>query len=281
MEKGTVNINGQHIGKDEKVLVERGGKFELVHASKMKAMFPPVDEHEKKASKQKKKGAGKPKKPSTAPHKSAKSKSSKQSKRPATTQPRGRGQNNNTNSIQSPYAMSPEMKKMMRKLAAAQEAKRREEEEQNRLSDEEARREAELAWKAWLEKKNKEAKQERTNKVELKDDSAKQKQEAIRAYNSWIRTKAVQIRKERLESQQSQIEHDEGFYLRQRKDCNKAFHRWLKNKNKSEEQEKLKETSARKQTRSEARHAKRAQNLIKMIQEFQQKSYIEYYGYRF
>uniref|UniRef100_H2Y4U4 Coiled-coil domain-containing protein 181 n=1 Tax=Ciona savignyi TaxID=51511 RepID=H2Y4U4_CIOSA len=39
----TVEINGQKIGKDEKILIERDGKFELVGAGELKAILPPVN----------------------------------------------------------------------------------------------------------------------------------------------------------------------------------------------------------------------------------------------
>lgn len=37
-----VEINGQFVRRDEKVLIERGGKFELVEACELKAILPPV-----------------------------------------------------------------------------------------------------------------------------------------------------------------------------------------------------------------------------------------------
>jgi len=42
----TVDLNGQKVRKDEKVLIERGGKFELVEASELKSILPPVQNGE-------------------------------------------------------------------------------------------------------------------------------------------------------------------------------------------------------------------------------------------
>ena len=38
----TVEINGQRISKSEKVLIERGGKFELVELSELETILPPL-----------------------------------------------------------------------------------------------------------------------------------------------------------------------------------------------------------------------------------------------
>nr|XP_039251908.1 coiled-coil domain-containing protein 181-like [Styela clava]XP_039270227.1 coiled-coil domain-containing protein 181-like [Styela clava] len=290
-EKETITINGQEIHKDEKILVERGGKFELVSASKLKALMPSVVDGKPKDKKAKKKPkiaeAGKRSKTPPPPQsKEAKSKSKKATPHSAPVKSSKPTRNKTSTidyqSIKSPYAMSPEMKKMMRKQQQAKEEKQREEEEQVRLEEEEARKTAELAWKAWLENKNEEMKKQKSRRSSGDAESlAQQKQEAVKAYKSWLHTKQKQLRKERLHTQQLQIEQDEGFYLRDRKDCNRAFHAWVKSKSKAILKEREDAERARKQTITEARRAKRTQDLLKSIQESQQMRYVEYYGYRF
>lgn len=271
---GTVFINGQEVQRDEKVLVERDGKFELISASKLKALMPEEFQD-----------TPKPKNKSKKEKNSEKKDVEKEKKTPSKKTRKPKFDKTDTidyKTIKSPYAMSPEMKSIMRKQAEAKAAREREEEEQARIADEEARKTAEQAWKAWLENKNKEMKgQKPEDKKQMEKELAKQRQEAVKAYRSWLHAKHRQMRKERLHRQQLQIEQDEQFFLRERRDCNNAFKKWARSKARDARKEQKVSDEARRQTKAEARRARRTQDFLKSLQESQQLRYVEYYGYRF
>lgn len=70
------------------------------------------------------------------------------------------------------------------------------------------------------------------------------------------------------------------FVARERRDCNRAFRIWLRNKNEVARRVHQNETKLRKQSVREMRRARKAKKLMDKIREAQQMKYVDYYGYR-
>uniref|UniRef100_F6X3J8 Coiled-coil domain-containing protein 181 n=1 Tax=Ciona intestinalis TaxID=7719 RepID=F6X3J8_CIOIN len=295
----TVEINGQKIRKDEKVLIERDGKFELVGASELKAILPPVNGGHPDNVAVVNGNHYNPLPPVKPRPKSAPVRSSKP--HPPTSNYRPFSANNAPTTPSSNYTAkvkkilkiyiyiyiytfcySPELKELMRKRAAAKAAREREEEARRKAEEESARQEAEYAWKCWLERKNEQIKEQRKRERQVAErrrkDNEKNPNEAAEAYSTWLKDKRKQTKKERIEVQQQQIEIDEGWYIRERAECRKAFRQWLRKKNEAARQAQMQDKLLRRQSLKQAREARRAQKLLESIRESQQMKYVEYYG---
>ncbi|XP_078493343.1 coiled-coil domain-containing protein 181-like [Ciona intestinalis] len=284
----TVEINGQKIRKDEKVLIERDGKFELVGASELKAILPPVNGGHADNVAVVNGNHYDPLPPVKPRPKSAPVRSSKP--HPPTSNYRPFSANNapttpSSNYTAKTFCYSPELKELMRKRAAAKAAREREEEARRKAEEESARQEAEYAWKCWLERKNGQIKEQKKRERQVAErrrkDNEKNPNEAAEAYSTWLNDKRKQTKKERIEVQQQQIEIDEGWYIRERAECRKAFRQWLRKKNEAARQAQMQDKLLRRQSLKQAREARRAQKLLESIRESQQMKYVEYYGYRF
>lgn len=83
--------------------------------------------------------------------------------------------------------MSPEMKDLMQKRGSARAAREREIAQQQKAADEDARANAEMAWKFWLQKKNEKAKE----KKKTKDEDSKEEKEKVRSIRSKLSGTAV------------------------------------------------------------------------------------------
>ena len=269
----TVEISGQFLRKDEKILVEIGGKFHVVEAAELeknlatsqvgesnhKKVLPFMKPHPRSA----------PPGPSNrlAPLRSASATPDYYKMKSTPT-----------------FSYPEETKKLIRKQATLK-AKRIAEEESRRKEEERmAREEAEEAWKSWAEKKRREIKARKKREEEEKKIREREKWkdpvEINEAYSSWMKQKMTQIKKERIVTQQQLIEHDEGWYLRERRDCNRAFRVWLRNKNEMARKAKENEMKVRRKSIREMRRARKAQKLLEKIRESQQMKYVDYYGYR-
>ena len=273
--EGVVEISGQFLRKDEKVLVEIGGQFHVVEAGEIEKNLPLVEDAQQSEDRVVLPPV-KPPHPRSAP---AKSTQRTQDLRSASATPDYFKLKNTPT-----FSYSEETKKLIRRQAALR-AKREAEELARRKEEENlAREEADEAWKSWVEKKKKDIrdkkKQEEAERKRIEREKMKDPVEIEEAYSSWMKQKMTQIKKERIIVQQQQIEHDEGWYLRERRDCNKAFRLWLRNKNEMARKAKVHESRVRKQSIREMRRARKEQKLMEKIREAQQLKYVDYYGYR-
>ncbi|XP_076822554.1 uncharacterized protein LOC143468948 [Clavelina lepadiformis] len=270
----SVEINGQVLHKDEKVLVERGGKFELVEAGELNGMLPTSawsnPQQNGLSYESERRSFQSPKqRPKSAPARHS---------QPSYSLPPAKP------SVAKTFCYSPEMKVLLNKQAAARAARTKEEERRIQAEKQLNREEAEDAWKSWLERKNesirKQKKQDKEEHLKKEMETEKFPEEAEEAYQSWLKQKRIQAKKEKVMIQQQQIEIDEGWFMRERKDCNKAFRQWLQNKNRMARKAKEEEKQLKKQSIREMRRARKVQKLMASIQEAQQMKYVEYYGYR-
>nr|XP_039273010.1 coiled-coil domain-containing protein 181-like [Styela clava] len=265
--------------KDKDMVVERGGKFQLISSSDKQTInsnpssstkFTP----EKPAtSYQSPRSFQEPKKrPNSAPVSQSRNMSNHQS----TPRPGSASKSNEFSHLKSPYAMSPEMKELMKKRAAARAAREEEEKAQEKQKQEENQQNAEYAWKCWVEKKDEEMKErkrledEEKERKKVKYDS---KKEADEAYALWLSEKRKQTKKDRLVEQQRQLEIDGGWYRRDRKECDKAYKRWLRQKSEETQKRRMQERKFGQQSRADAYRMRKLQRLIMSIQNSQRHQY--------
>lgn len=282
-----VEINGQKVKKTEKILIERDGKFELVEVGELEGILPPIAAASNGSGHLDAPGPAEPiKRPTSAPVQS-----SFVPHPPTTMHSRPRSAANDAvrpnRKDTRTFRYSSETKEIMKKRHEARMQRQREDEKRRKAEDEMKREEAESAWKAWLETKNKEAKERRREeKAAQKQAKQKQIEEQKRslardAYQTWVKEKKVQIKHERIQVQQRQMEEDEKWFVRDRGDCNRAFRSWLRRKNEEAQKARDSDRVLRKQSRRMARQARRARKLLDALREAQEMKYIEYYGYRF
>lgn len=128
------------------------------------------------------------------------------------------------------------MKDLMQKRAEAKDAYEEEENAQRLLKEKEARENAELAWKCWVEKKNsdmrerKKTEPDRNQKMEEEYVRTcsdillrvytynfalqRNRREAEEAYELWLKDKRKKTKEERIYQHQQKLEYDEGWYRR-------------------------------------------------------------------
>lgn len=295
--------------KEEQVLIERDGKFELKKVSELSAeerniMGITLTSDENQASEsgtdsQPSEGVGsskgdtpvKKERPSTAttyqpPQRKPVQKRRIQSAKSSNTsyetseewrynKPEGR----------SNYGLSPEQKEhkkkqMMLKSQRLEEKRQREEEEKKKQQEE-----AEAAFQAWVKRKQQEAvekrKQEKLKKKEETQKTQKDPKEAEETYEAWLKSKKEQAKLERKVNRKKKKEEKEAYFYRSRDECDAAFKEWLKTKNKQLKEEQSMKRSAAVHTSQTAQKSRKARNLSKALQVAQTYQYTDYYGYRF
>lgn len=178
--------------------------------------------------------------------------------------------------IRSPYAMSPEMKELMHKRAEARAAREEEERLQRQQRQKEAQQNAEYAWKCWVEKKDNEIRERKKLEEEREKKNAPNydsKKEAEEAYEAWLREKRQQRRKDRLLEQQRQMEVEEGWYRRDRKECDKAYKQWLHKKREESRREQLSRARLGQKSRADAFRMRKIRRLLMSIESSQRLSF--------
>lgn len=108
-----------------------------------------------------------------------------------------------------------------------------------------------------------------------------QQAENEQAFNSWLKEKSSQFKKEKLLKRREEQEAHDGYYVRSREDCDKAFRQWLKHKAHEARKARAAERMKAKLHRLAARRTRKSTTLAKAIRESQSFRYVDYYGYRF
>lgn len=195
----------------------------------------------------------------------------------------------------SPYGLTPEQREMKeRRERLLQEtqltAQQRQKEEERRK-----REENEDAFRSWLRKKQEEAaasrllspksgaaagegERSRADGGEGGGAAAAEREEAFR---EWVRHKKEQQEEERLLRRRKEKEEAEGYLLRTRDDCERAYREWLHRKEKELRRRKQEELAKMKVRRSARKMSRKAVKLSKAISDAQSFRYVDYYGYRF
>ncbi|KAM9565783.1 coiled-coil domain-containing protein 181 isoform 1-T3 [Guaruba guarouba] len=283
--------------KDGKILVEKGGKFELLSLRDIESqgILPPISvsftdietQHMSPksspcsppgaASQMKKvtpEGPGAhtfspsgddsvffPKPPSNLKH------------RPnsAISAARGLGKRKTPQRVQSAnmpvrsstYCLSPRQKELRKQLEQRKEKLKKEEEEKKKEQEEQKRRDNEMVFKAWLQKKKEQVQEEKRIRraKELEDLNSREKdRNPEEAFKLWLKKKHQEHMKEK------QLEmlrhHAEGIaFFPRTEECNRAFKEWLKRKREEKRAEELAAKERVRQLRLEARRAKQLQNI--------------------
>ncbi|XP_063300346.1 coiled-coil domain-containing protein 181 isoform X2 [Pelobates fuscus] len=166
------------------------------------------------------------------------------------------------------FSLSPEQKQLQKRIQEKQERLKKEEVERQKEMEENKRKENEIAFKAWLQKKRGQLFEERRiqqAKVLEKMNVTDEERDPEEAFNRWLKKKHQEHLKERkIEDLKKQ---EAAFYLNDRGDCERAFTTWLRQKRiqKRIEHQEAKERSRR--LLVEARRAKQMHNLLYNISE--------------
>ncbi|XP_010014066.1 PREDICTED: coiled-coil domain-containing protein 181 isoform X2 [Nestor notabilis] len=263
--------------KDGKILVEKGGKFELLslHDIESQGILPPISvsftdietQHlSSKSSPCSPPGAASQMKKVPPPPSYPKHRPSS-----AISAARGLGkrktpqrvQSANTPVRSSTYCLSPRQKELRKQLEQRKEKLKKEEEEKKREQEEQKRRDNEMVFKAWLQKKKEQVQEEKRIRraKELEDLNSREKnRNPEEAFKLWLKKKHQEHMKEKqLEMLRRQAEGI-AFFPRT-EECNRAFKEWLKRKREEKRAEELAAKERVRQLRLEARRAKQLQNI--------------------
>jgi len=168
----------------------------------------------------------------------------------------------------SPYALSDDQKKRLRKRERAKQRKLREDAEAERIQKQEIEEEQESAYQAWLEQKKEERKERRT---ESRKTASNQHQNDscgdadTVAWEDWLKEKRKQVKQRRIIEHQNEIERMEGLYVRSRQENDKAFRSWLREKRRQAEYEREEQWHQVKMARAELRQIRANQKRAAII----------------
>jgi len=305
-----VAVSAEIVG--DRVLIERGGKFELVDVNEVKAeYFEMLGIKPEKVNNVSTGSAASDEKPSqntTAeerkdekPAESVESreKSPRNSTRPKTTSSAESRRKTNSSSrrddysraqsaqqrhpnpefshIKSRYGMTEQQLEIKRRREEAIARRKKEEEEREREENERKRDDAERAFQAWLNAKNEEMKEFRKEQAKNRPDPKEKEErekEAIKAYEHWRQAKRQQQKQLQQYEESRLMEEAESFVVRDRVLCEEAFRRWLKKKNKDL---RTKRVAQKKVEKMKKRRRKKKEQIPVNSDSIK---YVEYYGYR-
>jgi len=164
----------------------------------------------------------------------------------------------------SPYALSDDQKKRLRKRERAKQRKLREDAEAEKLQKQEIEEEKESAYQAWLERK-KEERKERSAESRKTASNQNQNDSCGVAWEDWLKEKRKQVKQRRIIEHQTEIERMEGLYVRSRQENNKAFRSWLREKRRQAEYEREEQWHQVKAARAELRQIRANQKRAAII----------------
>ncbi|XP_068125914.1 coiled-coil domain-containing protein 181 isoform X1 [Hyperolius riggenbachi] len=277
--------------KDGKVLVEKDGKFELVNLKDIEnqCSLPPISnkelrlgilangddvDHKNKSTVNNRNNVipqpptGPKVRPSSATH---------LAKSIHKVKPSRRAQSAGVSTRNSTFSLSHEQKELQKRIQERQERLRREEEERKKEEEEHKQRENEVAFKAWLQKKNEQHMQEkRIQQAKELETSSTPDKDSQDAYALWLRRKHRDHVKEKKLEELKNLET--ASFLEERKNREGAFAQWLKQKRiqKQIEQQVAKERSRR--LLLEARRRKQIHNLLYNVSDSKSFCYVDPYS---
>ncbi|XP_068037127.1 thiamine transporter 1 isoform X5 [Anomalospiza imberbis] len=163
----------------------------------------------------------------------------------------------------STYSLTPRQKELRRQIELRKERLKREEEEKKREVEEMRRRQNEIVFKAWLQKKKEQVQQEKRIRraKQLEELSIKEvHRDPEEAYRLWLKKKHQQyVRERRIEVLRRQTE--EVAFFTSAEDCDRAFRDWLRRKREEKQAAELAAKERDRQLRLEARRARKMQNI--------------------
>ncbi|XP_064266151.1 thiamine transporter 1 isoform X2 [Passer domesticus] len=163
----------------------------------------------------------------------------------------------------STYSLTPRQKELRRQIELRKERLKREEEEKKRELEEMRRRQSEMVFKAWLQKKREQVQQEKRIRraKQMEELSIKEvHRDPEEAYQSWLKKKHQQyVRERRIEVLRRQTE--EVAFFPSPEDCDRAFRDWLRRKREEKEAAELAAKERARQLRLEARRARQMRNI--------------------
>lgn len=280
--------------KDAKVLVEKDGKFELVNLRDIEnqCSLPPISNSKdgsKPSSLSDRFGSptngdknnssinnlnGFVPQPPFGPK--VRPNSANLAKSVHKVKPQRRVQSASVSTRHTTFSLSPEQKDLQKRILGKQERLRKEDEERRKEQEEQKRIENEMAFKAWLKRKNSQVVQEKRvhHAKEMETSSTPDDdRDSDQAFTLWLKRKHKEkIQEKKMEELRKQ--EYEAFLL-ERKDREGAFTQWLRQKRiqKHTEQQAAKERSRR--LLLEARRSKQIHSLFYNISDSKPFSYMD------
>lgn len=270
--------------KDRKILVERDGKFELLNLQDIESQgfLPPISnvsgsENEARQPL--------PRSPSSAA--SGVSKEEPAAQEPAAPRPpsppdpkarpssaanselsKGNGKSNHriqsasVSPVTSTYCLSPRQKELQKRLEQRRERLKREEEQRKLEEEKERKKENDIVFKAWLQKKREQVvEMKRVQRAkEIEDMTSRQEnRDPQQAFRLWLKKKHEEQMKER-KTEELRKQEECLFFLQGTEGRERAFKQWLRRKRveKLVEQQAVKERT--RQFRLEAKRSRQLQN---------------------
>lgn len=279
--------------KDRKVLVERDGKFELLNLQDIASdgFLPPVDsgnstengpqqasptspnssvngvKEEKTVAEIHGSSTEEPlasvpqprPNPKTCPSSTTNSDPSKGSGKS-----HHRTQSENASPVTSTYCLSPRQKELQKRLEQKREKLKREEEQRKMEEEKEKKRENDMVFKAWLQKKREQVVEMRRvqRAKQIEDMNTRQEnRDPQQAFRLWLKKKhEAQLKERKTEDLRKQEECL--FFLKGTEGRERAFKQWLRRKRREKlvEQQATKERT--RQLRLEAQRSRQLQNQL-------------------
>nr|XP_012425439.3 coiled-coil domain-containing protein 181 [Taeniopygia guttata] len=163
----------------------------------------------------------------------------------------------------STYSLTPRQKELRRQIELRKERLKREEEEKKRELEEVRRRQNEMVFKAWLQKKKEQVQQEkRIRRAKLLEEQSIKEvhRDPEEAYRLWLKKKHQQyVRERRIEVLRRQTE--EVAFFTSAEDCDRAFRDWLRKKREEKQAAELAAKERAKQLRLEARRSRKMRSI--------------------
>ncbi|XP_039573857.1 LOW QUALITY PROTEIN: coiled-coil domain-containing protein 181 [Passer montanus] len=180
----------------------------------------------------------------------------------------------------STYSLTPRQKELRRQIELRKERLKREEEEKKRELEEMRRRQSEMVFKAWLQKKREQVQQEKRIRraKQMEELSIKEvHRDPEEAYQLWLKKKHQQyVRERRIEVLRRQTE--EVAFFPSPEDCDRAFRDWLRRKREEKEAAELAAKERARQLRLEARRARQMRNMHYFNSEPKSFCFSDYYS---
>ncbi|KAM7032224.1 LOW QUALITY PROTEIN: coiled-coil domain-containing protein 181 [Passerculus sandwichensis] len=163
----------------------------------------------------------------------------------------------------STYTLTPRQKELRKQIELKKEILKRREEEKNKELEEMRKRQNEIVFKAWLQKKKEQLQQEKRIRRAKRLEELRLKEvhrDPEEAYSLWLKKKHQQyVRERRIEVLRRQTE-EVAFYPSP-EDCDRAFREWLRRKREEKQAAELAAKERARQLRLEARRAKQMRNI--------------------
>ncbi|XP_017723941.1 PREDICTED: coiled-coil domain-containing protein 181 isoform X2 [Rhinopithecus bieti] len=167
--------------------------------------------------------------------------------------------------VTSTYCLSPRQKELQKQLEQKREKLKREEEQRKIEEEKEKKRENDIVFKAWLQKKRKQVLEMRRiqRAKEIEDMNSRENRDPQQAFRLWLKKKHEEQMKER-KTEELRKQEECLFFLKGTEGRERAFKQWLRRKRieKIAEQQAVRERT--RQLRLEAKRSKQLQHHLYM-----------------